>query len=109
MALAVSRSPALVAIDGPGSCAPEGHTSRADERRLSRSVCAIRWTRAGLATLGLAAVPKRINQDQRDAIAAAVTARQHTTGLTESFGEIVVPAARATRAPAPRGCHTPPT
>jgi predicted nuclease with RNAse H fold len=57
---------------------------------LSRSA----WSRAGLASLGLEDVPARTNQDQRDAIAAAVTARQHTQGLTESFGEIVVPVRR---------------
>jgi predicted nuclease with RNAse H fold len=53
------------------------------------------WSRGGLATLardGLCGVPQRTNQDQRDAIAAAVTARQHTQGLTESIGAIVVPA-----------------
>jgi predicted nuclease with RNAse H fold len=49
------------------------------------------WTTEGLRTLGLGAVPDRTNQDQRDAIAAAVTARQHSQAMTESFGEIVVP------------------
>lgn len=49
------------------------------------------WTSDGLAALGLSAVPPRTNQDQRDAIAAAVTARQHSSAMTESFGEIVVP------------------
>lgn len=49
------------------------------------------WTRKGLRTLGLKDLPLRTGQDQRDAIAAAVTARQHAYGLTERFGEIVVP------------------
>jgi predicted nuclease with RNAse H fold len=49
------------------------------------------WTKGGVYVLGLAGIPARTNQDQRDAIAAAVTARQHTQGTTESFGEIVVP------------------
>lgn len=49
------------------------------------------WSREGLASLGLGEVPVRTNQDQRDAIAAAVTARQHTQGMTEPMGEIVVP------------------
>jgi predicted nuclease with RNAse H fold len=49
------------------------------------------WTREGLTKLGLNGVPNRTNQDQRDAIAAALTARQHAEGLTECFGEIVVP------------------
>lgn len=51
------------------------------------------WTRSGLTTLGLSAIPKRTNQDQRDAMAAAITARQYSNSLTESFGEIVVPIA----------------
>jgi predicted nuclease with RNAse H fold len=49
------------------------------------------WTRQGLAALGLDGVPARTNQDQRDAIAAAVTARLHTLAKTETIGEIVVP------------------
>jgi predicted nuclease with RNAse H fold len=49
------------------------------------------WTRAGLAELRLANLPKRTNQDQRDAVAAALTARHHTDGRTERFGDIVVP------------------
>jgi predicted nuclease with RNAse H fold len=49
------------------------------------------WTRSALPKLALADVPKRTNQDQRDAIAAAVTARQRTEGTTEVMGEIVVP------------------
>lgn len=50
------------------------------------------WTGEALAALGLAGVPDRTNQDQRDAIAAAVTAQLHAEGLTQRFGEIVVPA-----------------
>jgi predicted nuclease with RNAse H fold len=52
------------------------------------------WTRQGLAALGLDGVPARTNQDQRDAIAAAMTARQHSLALTETMGEIVVPVGR---------------
>lgn len=52
------------------------------------------WSRRGLASLGLLDLPPRTNQDQRDAIAAAVTARQHSHGKTETIGEIVVPAGR---------------
>jgi predicted nuclease with RNAse H fold len=146
-----SDRPAVVAIDSPRSCAPEGQTARADERQLARSICGIRWTpdeghvrasayyawiveglalfeafaaggieaievfptaswtrwhgargarsrsawsRDGLAALGLAGVPRRTNQDQRDAIAAAVTARQYAQGVTETIGEIIVPAGR---------------
>ncbi len=50
------------------------------------------WSQEGLAALGLEGVPPRTNQDQRDAIAAAVTARQHTQRMTEAMREIVVPA-----------------
>jgi hypothetical protein len=42
--LADTHVPLLTAIDSPRSCAPPGHTSRADERALSRAVCGIRWT-----------------------------------------------------------------
>ena len=52
------------------------------------------WSRDGLAAMGLDGVPDRTNQDQRDAIAAAVTASQHSRGETESIGEIIVPAGR---------------
>ena len=52
------------------------------------------WTRQGLAALDLDAVPPRTNQDQRDAIAAAMTARQHTLAVTETMGDIVVPVSR---------------
>ena len=52
------------------------------------------WTRKGLAALGLKTVPARTNQDQRDAIAAAMTARQHSLASTEAIGDIVVPARR---------------
>jgi predicted nuclease with RNAse H fold len=49
------------------------------------------WSRAVLASITLGGVPSRTNQDQRDAIAAALTARQHWLGRSECFGEIVVP------------------
>lgn len=52
------------------------------------------WTRQGLAALDLTDVPARTNQDQRDAIAAAMTARQHSRAETETIGEIVVPSPR---------------
>jgi predicted nuclease with RNAse H fold len=145
------HQPALVAVDSPRSCAPEGHSTRECERELNTSICGIRWTpdtkrvdaaayfawiveglalyaalaaadvpvievfptaswtrwhgprgpltraawtRDGLARLRLTGVPERTNQDQRDAIAAAMTAQQHTRGLTQEIGEIVVPAGR---------------
>jgi len=149
--LVATHQPAVVAIDSPRHCAPEGQAAREDERWLRRAICGIRWTpdeqhvraspyyawileglalydalsgcgaevievfptaswtrwlgprgartradwtRQGLAALGLAGIPARTSQDQRDAIAAAVTARQHTRALTETIGEIVVPAGR---------------
>ena len=145
------HQPALIAVDSPRSCAPEGHSTRECERELNTSICGIRWTpdkkrvdanayfawiveglglyaalaaadvpvievfptaswtrwhgprgpltraawtRDGLARLRLTGVPERTNQDQRDAIAAAMTAQQHTRGLTQEIGEIVVPAGR---------------
>ncbi len=148
--LVMQHRPAVVGIDAPGRCAPDGQTARAGERQLARSICGIRWTpdtrhvhaspyyawileglklfealaaqgvraievfptaswtrwhgtrgsrsraawtRQGLAALGLGNVPARTNQDQRDAIAAAVTARQHSLGQTETMEDIVVPAA----------------
>lgn len=147
----VTERPAIVAIDGPRRCAPDGQSTRDDERRLAREICGIRWTpdqtrvrasayyawvveglalfdglaelgsstievfptaswtrwhgargarsrsdwtREGVAALGLHGVPRRTNQDQRDAIAAAVTARQHSRGETETIGDIIVPAGR---------------
>jgi predicted nuclease with RNAse H fold len=71
---------------------PTASWTRWHGKRGSRTRSA--WTREGLAALGLDGVPARTNQDQRDAIAAAVTARQHTLAMTETIGEIVVPAGR---------------
>ena len=71
---------------------PTASWTRWHGKRGSRTRSA--WTREGLAALGLDGVPVRTNQDQRDAIAAAVTARQHTLAMTETIGEIVVPAGR---------------
>jgi len=71
---------------------PTASWTRWHGKRGSRTRSA--WTRQGLAALGLEGVPARTNQDQRDAIAAAMTARQHTLTMTETMGEIVVPAGR---------------
>jgi predicted nuclease with RNAse H fold len=49
------------------------------------------WSREALAAFRLTGVPHRTNQDQRDAIAAALTARQYSAGSTEPFGEIHIP------------------
>jgi predicted nuclease with RNAse H fold len=148
---ALMRRPAVIAIDSPCSCAPEGRTARDGELQLARTICGIRWTldarhvhasahyawileglalfqalvahdvevievfpaaswtrwhgrrsprtravwtRHRLAALGLGGVPARTNQDQRDAIAAAMTARQHSLAVTETMGDIVVPIGR---------------
>jgi predicted nuclease with RNAse H fold len=149
--IVAANRPAVVAIDSPRSCAPEGQAARDGELQLAKSICGIRWTpdaqrvhasayyawileglalfdalaayggevievfptaswtrwhgkrgsrtraawsRQGLAALGLKGVPTRTNQDQRDALAAAMTARQHSLALTETMGDIVVPAGR---------------
>jgi predicted nuclease with RNAse H fold len=149
--IVIDHRPAIVAIDSPRSCAPDGQAARDGELQLARSICGIRWTpdarrvhasayyawileglalfdalaaddaevievfptaswirwhggrgqrtraawtRQALVALGLEGVPTRTNQDQRDAIAAAMTARQHSLGLTETMGYIVVPAGR---------------
>ncbi len=52
------------------------------------------WTQQALAALGLEGVPARTNQDQRDALAAAMTARQRTLAQTGMMGHIVVPIGR---------------
>jgi predicted nuclease with RNAse H fold len=53
------------------------------------------WSSEALAKLGIPGLPaRRLNQDDRDAIAAALTARLHAVGRTENFGEIVVPHAQ---------------
>ena len=71
---------------------PTASWTRWHGKRGSQSRAA--WTRQGLAALGLENVPERTNQDQRDAIAGAMTARQHSLGLTETIGDIVVPIGR---------------
>jgi predicted nuclease with RNAse H fold len=52
------------------------------------------WSREALAGLDLRDVPSRTNQDKRDAIAAALTARDFERRRFERFGDIVVPRAR---------------
>jgi predicted nuclease with RNAse H fold len=84
---------ALAAYDGAViEVFPTASWTRWHGSRGSRSRAA--WTSQGLVGLGLDGVPARTNQDQRDAVAAAVTARQHSLGLTETMGGIVVPAGR---------------
>jgi predicted nuclease with RNAse H fold len=54
-----------------------------------------RWSRLILERLALGGLPsRRLNQDDRDAIAAALTAHLHHAGEAQNFGEIVVPRLR---------------
>ncbi len=48
------------------------------------------WTNRGFKNLGLEGLPTRSNQDLRDSVAAAVTARQHHDGETKVFDETIV-------------------
>jgi len=70
-------------------CFPTATWSLLGGRRGSRSRA--RWSRQVLETLGLQGLPNRMNQDTRDAIGAACTARLYDERQTESFDEIVVP------------------
>jgi predicted nuclease with RNAse H fold len=49
------------------------------------------WTLEALAERDLEDVPRRTNQDMRDAIAAALTARDYQQTRFRSFGDIIVP------------------
>jgi hypothetical protein len=59
------------------------------------------WTQAILRRIALLNVPATLSQDNRDAIAAALTARDHDAGKTERFGDIVVPKAHDRTVEAP--------
>lgn len=51
------------------------------------------WSQDALDSLGLEGAPaRRLSQDDRDAIAAALTARQYEEKKTRRFGRIIVPA-----------------
>jgi len=52
------------------------------------------WSARILARLRLSGMPRRVGQDGRDAIGAALTARLHSLGETERIGEIEVPRGR---------------
>jgi predicted nuclease with RNAse H fold len=70
-------------------CFPNASWTRWGGPRNGRSRA--RWSHETLARLGLDGLPERLNQDWRDSIAAALTARAHSRGLTDELGEIVVP------------------
>lgn len=77
-------------------CFPTASWTRWHGARNGRSRA--KWSREALDALGLDGLPATTNQDKRDAIAAAVTAREYERDRCERFGEIVVPlsACRAT-------------
>jgi predicted nuclease with RNAse H fold len=53
------------------------------------------WSADALADLRLVGLPsRRLSQDDRDAVAAALVARLHAEGRTRAFGAIIVPADR---------------
>ena len=70
-------------------CFPTASWTRWHGPRDSRRRAA--WTREALATLDLEGVPSRTNQDVRDAVAAALTARDYDHGRFDAFGDIIVP------------------
>jgi predicted nuclease with RNAse H fold len=81
---ALGRHPARVI-----ECVPTASWTCWHGARDGRSRAA--WTREALAARGLRGLPARTNQDKRDAIAAALTARDYDQGHVQLFGEIVVP------------------
>jgi predicted nuclease with RNAse H fold len=81
----LARRPRLRVIE----CFPTASWTRWYGPRNGRPRSA--WTRAALDAQCLDGVPPRTNQDQRDAIGAALTARAYGLGRCEEFGEIVVP------------------
>ncbi len=74
-------------------CFPTATWSRLGGRRDKRSRA--RWSREVLDGLRLERLPSRMNQDARDSIDAAVTAKLYDDKKVEAFGEIIVPAIRA--------------
>ncbi len=79
------RQAGITAIE----CFPTASWTRWAGRKGEQSRAA--WTRHALAATRLENLPDRTNQDQRDAVAAALTARAHDNGWTEAIGEIVIP------------------
>jgi predicted nuclease with RNAse H fold len=68
-------------------CFPTASFTRWAGPRLPRTRA--EWSRVALTRLGFDEV--RHGQDGRDAVGAALTAREHVHGTTDRFGEIVVP------------------
>jgi predicted nuclease with RNAse H fold len=70
-------------------CFPTAAWTRWHGPRAGRSRSA--WSREALAASDLQGVPQQTNQDARDSIAAALTARDYDQGRCQAFGQIVVP------------------
>jgi predicted nuclease with RNAse H fold len=70
-------------------CFPTASFTRFGGPRGSRTRAA--WSRGVLAGLQLRGLPRRMNQDERDAVMAALTARAWQRRRVERFGELVVP------------------
>ena len=81
---ALGEQPVQVIECFPTASWTRWHGPRGGRRRAA-------WTREALGALDLRDVPARTNQDMRDAIAAALTARDYAQGRFEAFGDIVVP------------------
>lgn len=89
---ALARLPVDVIECFPTASWTRWHGARGDRRRAA-------WTRRALAAHQLGGVPSRTNQDMRDAIAAALTARDYEEGRFERFGDIIVPPAASGSVP----------
>jgi predicted nuclease with RNAse H fold len=87
---ALEQQPVEVIECFPTASWTRWHGARRDRRRSA-------WTREALAARDLKGVPPRTNQDMRDAIAAALTARDYEQGRCQCFGDIVVPRREAPR------------
>jgi predicted nuclease with RNAse H fold len=83
---ALARRPVEVIECFPTASWTRWHGARGGRRRSA-------WTRQALAARALPGVPARTNQDMRDAIGAALTARDYERGRCQRFGDIVVPRA----------------
>lgn len=81
---ALAREPVEVVECFPTASWTRWHGSREGCSRAA-------WTREALAALNLEGLPSRTNQDVRDAIAAALTARDYAHDHFDAFGDIIVP------------------
>ena len=91
---ALAREPVEVVECFPTASWTRWHGSREGCSRAA-------WTREALAALNLEGLPSRTNQDVRDAIAAALTARDYAHDHFDAFGDIIRSPSCLTRALAP--------